>query len=141
MQITRGQLRKLIKEITGDIIHDPVDAARHQTDYKMNPTDRKFFVAISEVIGSFIPGVGQVIAAKDLTLALRQVFLSGGADGKINTAVSALAFVPGLKVAIKAGYKLFKAGQKNVKMSDKEASEKAAAITAELMKSHPDKIS
>jgi hypothetical protein len=176
MKITRRQLLRLIKEQVS-AAHIPDDGAagfmkgqypehiktanqKQQYDTMKSAERRaakhgndgeykKFLLPIAEVIGSFVPVASQLIAMKDMTLALKKVLMSGGDEGKIDTAVAAISFIPGMGTAASKAYratvKVAKASQKTsgnvLKLTDSEAEEKAEEITAQLKKKHPKKFS
>ncbi len=133
MKITRRQLNILIEkytisEITPDIYHDPVRAsaqAKHHIK-ALSPTQGQFFLVISEIMAGFVPVIGQAIDIKDLGIALKKVFESGGDEGKIETAIAAFAFIPGIGDAAKAAYRAAKTAAK--------ATKKAQKVTSNAMK-------
>ena len=177
MKLTRRQLRKLIIEevslMTGpddgtagfiqgqyppgiagnrnkELQYDAMKSAeRRAAKHGNDGAYKKFLVPIAEVIGSFVPVASQLIAAKDLTVALKKVLMSGGNQGKIDAAVAAISFIPGMGPAASKAYratvKVAKASQKTsgniLKLTDAEAEEKAKEITAQLKKKHPKKFS
>lgn len=155
MKIKKRDLKLIVErylnEMTPDIISpgSDVDAARRQSEYMSKNMTMGTVQAITEIIVGFTPA-GVVIDVKDLTLALKKIYESGGDEGKIDVALAGIGFLPGAGDAfVKAFKRAFKKADSNPfglsaeqisKMSPGEYDEMVEAAVDSAKKKHPDKI-
>ena len=94
---------------------------------------------IAEIIVGFTPA-GFVVDAKDLTVALTDIYSSGGEEGYVDLGLAALGFVPGVGDGAKAASRALRTSAQGVskvvgsgkKLSDASAEAYAEATVEEL---------
>ncbi len=119
MKLKRRDLNRLIEslllEVTPDIISPGMDveAAKRQSEDMSEFMTMGTVQALAEIIAGFTPA-GVVIDVKDMASALKEVYESGGNEGKINTALAGIGFIPGAGDAlVKAFKRIFKKADSN----------------------------
>jgi hypothetical protein len=63
---------------------------------------------VAEIIAGFYPPTAIPIDAKDLSIALSEVYVSGGDEGKMNTSFAVIGFIPILGDILKKLYKFLR---------------------------------
>ena len=75
-------------------------------------------MTFGQIVMGCVPVVGQVADARDVAVGIHKMWTTGGKDGKLQTALSMIGFIPLIGDGIKAAWK---AGKKEVKVAGKEA--------------------
>lgn len=156
MVINKKQLRSLIEGVINewgeDVYNAPASATR-QSSYAHGGSiswASDFVPLFTDIIASFIPGVGQVIDVKDLALAIEGVIKSKGDSSKIDVAVSMIGFIPvvgdvakaanRMSKTAKTGSKIYGVGGKISKSEMQEIKKDAMLAAIAIKKKYPKKF-
>lgn len=102
MRIKRRDLNRLIEQFLNEV----------GPGIGMDPTIRSGDISKTNTLGleiilGFTPA-GVAIDAKDLTLAIKDIYSTGGSAGKLDATFATLGFIPGLGDALKGFFKMLR---------------------------------
>jgi Domain of unknown function (DUF4157) len=96
--------------------------------------------AFGQIVIGLIPIVGQVADARDVAIGIYKIWQTGASDGKLQTALALIGFVPGLGDAIKTAKSLKTGAKAAVKEAIQQGTPAAQkAISREIL-DHPGEV-
>lgn len=96
--------------------------------------DPSAVASFGQIVIGVIPIVGQIADARDVAVGIHKIWTSGGKDGKLQTALALIGFIPLLGDGIKAARKAIKGEAKAAaKQAVKEAVGKSAGAAEEVL--------